>query len=97
MSFDIRQAIPDELSTQLPETPHELPLDRQKIVELMARDDFTIPLASAMREDGGATVFSSWSLSTVRRGHERCAVRSVGARRRVDSWSCTGWGRGSWP
>jgi hypothetical protein len=37
MSFDIRQAIPDELSSQLPETPHELPLDRQKIVELMAR------------------------------------------------------------
>lgn len=37
MSFDIRQAIPDELSTELPETPHELPLDRQKIVELVAR------------------------------------------------------------
>lgn len=37
MSFDIRQAIPDELSTLLPETPHELPLDRQKIVELVAR------------------------------------------------------------
>lgn len=37
MSFDIRQAIPDELSTKLPETPHELPLDRQKIVELVAR------------------------------------------------------------
>lgn len=37
MSFDIRQAIPDELSTQLPETPHELPLDRQKVVELVAR------------------------------------------------------------
>lgn len=26
-------------------------------VEMMARDDFTIPLAAAMREDGGATVF----------------------------------------
>ncbi len=37
MSFDIRQAIPDELSSQLPVTPHELPLDRQKIVELVAR------------------------------------------------------------
>src|SRR5262245_11363578 len=37
MSFDIRQAIPDELSSQLPETPHELPLNRQKIVELVAR------------------------------------------------------------
>ncbi|HET9658813.1 MAG TPA: hypothetical protein VFP05_00675 [Thermomicrobiales bacterium] len=37
MSFDIRQALPDELSTQLPETPHELPLDRQKVVELVAR------------------------------------------------------------
>ena len=37
MSFDIRQALPDELSSQLPETPHELPLDRQKIVELVAR------------------------------------------------------------
>ncbi len=37
MSFDIRQAIPDELSTKLPETPHELPLDRQKIVDLVAR------------------------------------------------------------
>lgn len=37
MSFDIRQAIPDELSSLLPETPHELPLDRQKIVELVAR------------------------------------------------------------
>ncbi len=37
MSFDIRQALPDELSVQLPETPHELPLDRQKIVELVAR------------------------------------------------------------
>jgi hypothetical protein len=37
MSFDIRQAIPDELSTQFPETPHELPLDRQKVVELVAR------------------------------------------------------------
>lgn len=37
MSFDIRQAIPDELSSQLPATPHELPLDRQKIVELVAR------------------------------------------------------------
>jgi hypothetical protein len=37
MSFDIRQAIPDELSSQLPETPHELPLDRQKIVELVTR------------------------------------------------------------
>jgi hypothetical protein len=37
MSFDIRQAIPDELSSQLPETPHELPLNRQKVVELIAR------------------------------------------------------------
>jgi len=37
MSFDIRQALPDELSSQLPETPHELPLDRQKIIELVAR------------------------------------------------------------
>lgn len=37
MSFDIRQALPDELTSQLPETPHELPLDRQKIVELVAR------------------------------------------------------------
>jgi hypothetical protein len=37
MSFDIRQAIPDEISSQLPETPHELPLNRQKIVELVAR------------------------------------------------------------
>ncbi len=37
MSFDIRQAILDELSSRLPETPHELPLDRQKIVELVAR------------------------------------------------------------
>lgn len=37
MSFDIRQALPDELSIQLPETPHELPLNRQKIVELVAR------------------------------------------------------------
>lgn len=37
MSFDIRQALPDELSSQLPETPHELPLNRQKIVELVAR------------------------------------------------------------
>jgi hypothetical protein len=37
MSFDIRQAIPAELSSQLPETPHELPLNRQKIVELVAR------------------------------------------------------------
>lgn len=37
MSFDIRNAIPDELSSQLPETPHELPIDRQKIVELVAR------------------------------------------------------------
>ena len=37
MSFDIRQALPDELSAQLPETPHELPFHRQKIVELVAR------------------------------------------------------------
>lgn len=37
MSFDIRQALPDELTSQFPETPHELPLDRQKIVELVAR------------------------------------------------------------
>ena len=37
MSFDIRQALPDELTSQLPETPHEQPLDRQKIVELVAR------------------------------------------------------------
>lgn len=37
MSFDIRQAIPDELSSQLPETPHELPLNRQKVVELVTR------------------------------------------------------------
>jgi len=37
MSFDIRQVLPDELTSRLPETPHELPLDRQKIVELVAR------------------------------------------------------------
>ncbi len=37
MSFDIRQALPDELTALLPETPHELPLNRQKIVELVAR------------------------------------------------------------
>ena len=32
-------------------------IENPGFVELMARDDFTIPLASAMREDGGATVF----------------------------------------
>lgn len=32
-------------------------LENPGFVELMARDDFTVPLASAMREDGGATVY----------------------------------------
>lgn len=37
MIFDIRSRLAGELSSDLPETPHELPLDRQKIVALLAR------------------------------------------------------------
>lgn len=37
MSFDIRQLVGGELSSDLPETPHELPVNRARIDELLVR------------------------------------------------------------
>lgn len=37
MSFDIRQLVGGELTSELPETPHELPVNRTKIDELLVR------------------------------------------------------------
>jgi hypothetical protein len=37
MTFDIRQLVGGELRSQLPETPHELPVNRARIDELLVR------------------------------------------------------------
>ena len=50
MDFDVRRMIGGQLSTKLPETPHELPFDRGRIDELLVRvrDNQPIDLLTEM-------------------------------------------------
>ena len=50
MDFDVRRLIGETLSTELPETPHELPYDRARIDDLVvrARDNQPIDLLAEL-------------------------------------------------
>jgi hypothetical protein len=50
MDFDVRRMIGGQLSTKLPETPHELPFDRGRIDDLLVRvrDNQPIDLLTEM-------------------------------------------------